>query len=185
MYQPFVDHVRYTGINSDLYCGDSGLERLFHEGNMDIILDITAIVASMIALFTLVLGVIEYARQGAVKRVDHFIEMRHRFKSNEKFRTIAELIEEDDETLRKIPYGDKRDFLGFFEEIALSLNSGLIHKQVVHYMFGYYAIRCWESSNFWCDLNRNSNYWQLFRDFVDQMKEVELNFKFKRKNFKL
>jgi hypothetical protein len=40
-------------------------------------------------------------------------------------------------------------FLGFFEEVALMMNSGLIRKEVAHYMFGYYAIHCWDSKNFW------------------------------------
>jgi hypothetical protein len=63
-----------------------------------------------------------------------------------------------------------------FEEVTLLMNSGLIRKPVAHYMFGYYAIRCWESENFWSDVNRDSPYWAALRTFVDEMKNVEDGF---------
>jgi len=150
---------------------------------MDLAKDIAIVAASVIALGTLIVGVIEYFRQGAAKRVEHFLEMRRRFKENQKFKTITDLLLTDDEGLRDIPVGDKLDYLGFFEEIALSMNSRLINKNVAHYMFSYYAIRCWESENFRRGINCDSIYWQAFRDFVEQMKEIEQGFRFRRKNF--
>lgn len=54
---------------------------------------------------------------------------------------------------------------------------------VSHYMFGYYALRCWESQHFWADVNRDSSYWALFRDFVEQMKQAEDSFKYERERF--
>jgi hypothetical protein len=50
-------------------------------------------------------------------------------------------------------------------------------------MFGYYALRCWESQHFWADVNRDSSYWALFRDFVEQMKQAEDSFKYERERF--
>lgn len=58
-------------------------------------------------------------------------------------------------------------------------------KHVAHYMFSYYAIRCWESENFWQDLNRESYYWALFRDFVFEMKKLEESYVFKRKYYRV
>ena len=151
---------------------------------MDLAKDIAVIAASLIALATLVIGVIEYSRQGAEKRAEHFLEMRRRLKENESFRIIAGLLDTNDAGLSKIPYEDKRDYLGLLEEIALSMNSRLIRKEVAHYMFGYYAIRCWESQNFWGDVDRDSIYWIVFRDFVGQMQDIERKFKYRRRNFK-
>jgi hypothetical protein len=82
------------------------------------------------------------------------------------------------------PFKEKRDLLGFFEEIALMMNSGLIRNEVAHYMFGYYAIKCWESKYFWSTVYRESIYWSLFRDFVEQMKQIEQSFQYNKRKFR-
>lgn len=143
--------------------------------------DLATIVGAVVAFVTLLKGVIEYTKQGAQKRAEHFIEMRKRLKENLTFKQICALTEGNDEQLKKLQFSDKRDFLGFFEEVALMVNSGLIKKEVAHYMFGYYALRCWESDSFWMGVNRDSPYWALFKDFATQMKEVEESFVFKRR----
>lgn len=146
--------------------------------------DIAAVIVAIIALFTFAKGVLEYGKQGAQKRAEQFESIRRHFKDNDTFKTLCDLLDRDDLQLRHIPFKDKRDLLGLFEEIALMTNSRIIHKEVSHYMFGYYAIRCWESTNFWAGVNRNSTYWELFRDYVEQMKKIESSFRFKRRNFK-
>lgn len=83
--------------------------------------------------------------------------------------------EDPQSVLREYSPDEKRNFLGFFEEIALLSNSGLIRKEVAHYMFGYYAIRCWQSKNFWYNMERDSPYWFLFRKFAIDMQEIEKN----------
>jgi hypothetical protein len=138
--------------------------------------DIATVVGVVLALFTLIKGVYEYVKQGAQKRAEQFVEMRKRFKENDAFRELAALIESNDSKLISEPFKNKRDYLGFFEEVALMVNSGLIKIEVAHYMFGYYAIRCWESDFFWSDVNRKSSYWALFRDFVTKMKKIEDSF---------
>ena len=119
----------------------------------------------ILALVTLLKGILEYSRQGAQKRAEHFLEMRKRLKENKLFKEICALLEGDSPQLREVPFKEKRDLLGFFEEVALMVNSGLIRKEVAHYMFGYYAIRCWESDHFWNDVNRGSIYWRVFKEF--------------------
>jgi hypothetical protein len=86
---------------------------------------------------------------------------------------ITGSFKNDDPKLAELPYHTELDFLGFYEDVALMVNSGLLKKPVAHYMFAYYAIRCWENNNFWGNLNRESPYWALFRDFVKQMEKVE------------
>jgi hypothetical protein len=65
------------------------------------------------------------------------------------------------------------------------MNSGLLRKEVAHYFFGWYAIKCWESKYFWENLVKEDPYWNLFRDFVLQMKEVESSFHYRRADFRL
>jgi hypothetical protein len=146
--------------------------------------DIATIAGVVIALVTLAKGVYEYVRQGAQKRAEQFIEMRKRLKENDTFRELAALIETNDPKLESMPYKDRRDYLGFFEEIALMVNSGLIRIELAHYMFGYYAIRCWESEHFWSDVNRDSQYWVLFKEFVRKMKEIEDSFTYDERKFR-
>ena len=156
-------------------------------------IDITTLVGVAIALFTLIKGIVEFVKQGTQKRAEQFVEMRKRFKENEIFREISALLENDNPKLAFEPYKNKRDYLGFFEEIALMVNSGLIKGEVAYYMFGYYAIKCWKSDNFWKIkskngksqyINRESQYWILFKKFVEKMMQKEDSFVYKEKLFR-
>jgi hypothetical protein len=146
--------------------------------------DIATVVGTLVALGVLIKGVLEYTAQGAQKRAEQFFAIRNRLKQNESFKNICDLLERDDPSLEKLAFKEKRDFLGLFEEVTLLMNSGLIRKPVAHYMFGYYAIRCWESKHFWVDVNRNSSYWAAFRRFVDEMKGLEDTFEYKPNSFR-
>ncbi|MEX2106394.1 MAG: hypothetical protein WD810_05800 [Solirubrobacterales bacterium] len=154
---------------------------------------LVGVVGALVALVTLIKALIEYTHQGRQKRAEHFFELRRRLKENEEFARVAELIDqtyaEEDaarparEELKDLPFQVKRDYLGLFEEIAIAMNSGLIKPQVAHYMFGYYALLCWESEEFWTDVNRLSHYWSLFADFCEQMRAERDRFEFRREDF--
>jgi hypothetical protein len=146
--------------------------------------DAATIAGVVIALSTLIKSAFEYTKQGAQKRAEQFENLRIRFKDDPMFRRICDLLEHDDPKLEAIAFKEKRDFLGFFEEVALMVNSGLMKPSVAHYMFGYYAIKCWQSDNFWNGVNRNSPYWWLFRDFAQRMSETEKKFRFVRRNYR-
>jgi hypothetical protein len=143
---------------------------------------ITEIIGAGLALATLLKGTVEYVKQGSQKRTELFLKMRDRY---DKFLDICTLLETQDEpessnNLRMLSFDRKRDFIGFYEEIALMTRSGLIRPAVAHYMFGYYAIRCWESDDFWSSLsggpNRQSKYWGVFRKFALDMQREERKF---------
>jgi len=141
--------------------------------------DLATIIGVAIAAFTLIRAFLEYRGQGIQKRVERFLEMRKRFEENAQLKEICNLLEYKDKRLAEIPFKAKRDLLGFYEEIAIMLNSGIIRREVAHYMFGYYAIRCWESDDFWRDVNRNSRYWAVFKNFALEMKDIETSKEFK------
>jgi hypothetical protein len=133
-----------------------------------------------VAVFTLAKGLYEYTKLAAQKRAEHFIHMRDRYGT---FWDICALLEKEKssvqakEKLCKLPFERKRSFLGFFEEIALMMQSGLIKKSVAHYMFGYYAILCWSSDAFWdssdSPLDRKSMYWAGFKTFAQEMSKIQ------------
>jgi hypothetical protein len=119
------------------------------------------------------MSVIEYSKQGTQKRANYFFELRRRFLEKEIFMEICLLCENNDPKIKTISDNDRLMLLDIFEEVAIAMNSNLIRKEVVHYMFGYYVIKCWKCDSFWEDLDKNSSYWELFHKFVIQMEEMD------------
>ena len=141
---------------------------------------VAELVGSAVALVTLIKGTMEYLKQGAQMRADLYLRMSDKFDS---FRDICTLLDNPMDAasstgLSSLAFDRKREFLGFYEELSLMTRSGLMKPAVVHYMFGYYAIRCWESEGFWNPggPSRKSQYWAIFASFVQQMKHEERRF---------
>lgn len=154
----------------------------------NIALIVSASVAAITLIITAISGILaflQFRRSVALRRADQFAAMRTRREESGTINRLAALLETDSTELRDIPWEDKIDLLGFYEDVALMVNSGLIREHVAHYMFAYYALRCWESDNFWYDVNRYSSYWALFRDFVERMQKIEDSFDFRRNNYRL
>jgi hypothetical protein len=145
---------------------------------------ILAGLTATIALATLFKAIIEYKRNASTKRLELFLAMRTRLRQDKEFIEICELLEMDDERLRSIPLVQKDRFTGFFEELAIMRNSGLINDAVTLYMFGYWAIRCNQSDNFWYGLNRNQALWSLFFSFATDMERAHATFAFNANNYK-
>jgi len=140
--------------------------------SLDITKDVAIVVGSLIALVTFFFGALEYSRQGHQARAAHFVQMRRRFLETPAYREILDLLATNDKRLTSVSIQEKRNFVGFLEEVALMVNSGLIRKEVAHYMFGYYVLLCDGSTDFWNGLDRESPYWSLFRRFAAEMKDV-------------
>lgn len=142
---------------------------------------VLATVGGVVALLTLWKGVAEYRRQGMVRRIEFFLEARSRLKTNEDYARITGMLEHDSEELRREPMGTKIAFVGFFEEIALLVNARVIRPEIAQYMFGYYALKCWDSTNFWIlderperPLDKEGEpYWAVFRGFVEEMRKAQ------------
>jgi hypothetical protein len=144
--------------------------------------DVAAIAGVGIAALTFIItawkGISEYLLQGVQKRTEHFIGLRKNLDEDKQLRKIIDALDDDVALLKnkkEIPQGDKRYFLGFFEQIALMMNSKLISVEVANYMFGYYAIRCWDTDEFWENMKQEKHecHWSLFKDFVEQMKSQD------------
>ena len=149
--------------------------------------DIALIIGNLGIALTLFFGLIQYRQSDAMARANKFFEMSRYIKEHEVFVRIFGMIEVDSPELAQLPYTEKLLFLGFYEEVAILVNSGLMKKHVAHYMFAYYAIRCWKSDHFWTgtnDMNWDSPYLHLFRNFVEQMQAIEAKPNFYLKNYK-
>ena len=145
----------------------------FFTDNKDLLTIIVASFAGLVALGTFIKAILEYRLQGRQKRAELFDKFKTTLKTEPRIVNINSQLEDDHETLAEIPLIDRYYFLGYYEQIAIAVNSGLIDKDVAHYMFGYFALRCWDSKHFWNGINRQSYYWSVFKKFVDTMQELE------------
>lgn len=140
--------------------------------DLSTIKDVSITVASIVTLITFMTGVVQYVRQGRQMRATQFVEMRRRFLEDLTFREILNLLPTDDPQLAQIPVQLRRNLVGFFEEVALMVNSKAIGEQVAHYMFGYYVNMVDGSTHFWEGLDKKSEYWALFRAFASRMRDA-------------
>lgn len=130
------------------------------------------IAAGVIAFITFVTGLLEYVRQGRQHRAQNFVQMRRRFLETPQYRQILDKLAVDDPTLANESIQEKRNFIGFLEEVALMVNSKLIRREVAHYMFGYYVLLAAKSQHFWSGLDKESPYWTVFREFAVEMGQM-------------
>ncbi len=151
---------------------------------LSVLKDFAIVLGSALALFTFINGLLEFRRQGRQKRADQFVQIRRRLKENEIFKRLTDLALRDAPELATMSPADKRDLLGLLEEVALMLNSGLIRREVAHYMFGSYVLACYQSNYFWKNLDAKDIYWSLFNDFAKQMKEEEQRFTFQSRRMR-
>jgi hypothetical protein len=140
--------------------------------------DLATIVGVGVAAFTFVKAMLEYRQQGVQKRAQSYFDLERKFLEDKELREICVLLDTDDIKLSEVSSELKLQFLGFYEQVALMLNSKLIEPEVAHYMFGYHAVRCIDSANFWKGEDKESPYWALFRHFAQRMKEFENGFRF-------
>jgi hypothetical protein len=77
------------------------------------------------------------------------------------------LLDVDDPKLAEfVMLNAKRKFMTFCEEVALLINSGLLSAETAYYMFGYYAVRAHNGSNFRSGLAYTTEHWALFMKFA-------------------
>lgn len=146
--------------------------------NKDALTIIIAFIAGFIAFGTFIKAILEYRLQGRQKRAELFDTLKNRLRTDQQLNCVTALLEGDEDELRNIAQIDKYYFLGFYEQVAIAVNSGLIKKNVAHYFFGYFARHCWDSINFWyldeeSVIDKDAYYWATFKKFVDKMNKIE------------
>lgn len=135
--------------------------------------DIALVVGGIAALTTFLTGLVEYARQANLRRGEAFIAMRRRFLEDPLFREILNLLDRDDPRLAELPVQDRRNFVGFLEEVAIMCESKMIRPEIAHYMFGRYVTLADDSQNLWQGLDKQGRYWTLFRRYAIENRAME------------
>jgi hypothetical protein len=144
-----------------------------------------AVVTAIVAVAGLWRSFLELAKQGATKRAEQFLEMRERLRRDKEFADICQYLETRDPRLREVPLITRDRFIGFFEELTLLWNSIVFNDEVVYYMFGYYALMCWRSNDFWHDLNREQILWSHYREMVARLERIEKTYSPSPRRFRL
>lgn len=126
-----------------------------------LIVDIIQDLSIAVTAIGLLMGYLEYLRQGRQRRAEKYFELVREFT---KFDDILDLLREDSPRLRKLRPAQRERFLGFYEDLALLVNSGLIQEHLAFYAFGYWLDKVWTSKHFWADpKNKEDSYWFLLR----------------------
>jgi hypothetical protein len=140
---------------------------------ISLIKDFSIIIAGIVTLTTFLSGVVEFVRQGRQRRAENLVQMRRRFLETPQYREILDMLQSSDPAIAKASVQERRNFVGFLEEIALMVNSRLIRPEVAQYMFGYYVLLVDRSKPFWDGLQRGDVYWTLFNQFAQEMAAME------------
>jgi hypothetical protein len=140
---------------------------------LSLIKDLSIIIAGIVALSTFASGVLEFARQGRQRRAENLVNMRRRFLETPQYREILDMLQGNDPGIAECSIQERRNFVGFLEEIALMVNSRLIKLEVAQYMFGYYVLLVARNDLFWKGLRHGDVYWTLFDQFAKQIEALE------------
>jgi hypothetical protein len=122
----------------------------------------------------LLMGYLEYLRQGRQRRAEKYFDLVREFG---KFDEILDLLQDDSPKLKRLKSSQRERFLGFYEDLALLVHSGLIQEHLAFYAFGYWLDKAWNSKHFWQDpKNKENGYWFLLRQLHFRMRAREGKF---------
>ncbi len=141
------------------------------QGLLTFVKDVSIIVAGAVTLVGLFASGWEYRKKNRADRATHFVELRRRFLEDRDFRRIQELLIADDPGLREISKQERRNFIGFLEEVGLMASSGIVRREIAWCMFGRYIELADASQNLWFGLDPGSQYWTVFKQTVKLIDE--------------
>lgn len=141
--------------------------------SLTFIKDVSIVLAGVVALVTFIFGALQFAMQARQTRAAQLVEMRRRFLEDKNFREILNLVAANSPQLSTVPIQERRNLVGFLEEIALLMNSKMIRNEVAFVMFGHYTIQISQCVAFWEGLDRESVYWTVFRNFSAEMSQLQ------------
>jgi hypothetical protein len=113
-------------------------------------------------------------RDGRLKRFENFQQMQRRYREDPSIQAVFRSIYPDQyrgdtEKQALATTKNKLDFMGFYEELALMVNSGIMRPDAAYYTFGVDAIGFWENERHWHD----DPTWKLFNSFVRNAQEFQ------------
>lgn len=131
--------------------------------------DILPIIGFFITFLGFGLAIWQYIKQKRHERMRYLMDIRSKFKGDARYTEIRRKIEYK-ESLSSHQIIDIYDIAGFYEELQIAINSNLISKEMVYYLFGYYIIQFYEADH---GLNLDADLWKGLKEIYHTMKQVE------------
>jgi hypothetical protein len=131
-------------------------------------------ISALVAVGVFAKSIYEYTRQNRLRRFEKYQDIAGQWDENKDVQAVRLLI--DSQEYRKLAETSpdtRQNFIHCYEDLALMRENGLISERVAFYMFGFYAIRAYESEEFWKDLKKNDPFYTLFCRFSARMQEIE------------
>lgn len=122
---------------------------------------------------SIIIALRQYRDAKNFKKASFFIDLRDRFKTNQQFSNIRRVLGNGG-NINEINQTDKYDYVGFFEELQIAINSKFIKPELVYYLFGYYIIQCDEAEL----IDRELPLWGAFKELANKMHEIRIDFKY-------
>jgi hypothetical protein len=111
-------------------------------------------------------------REGRLKRFEKYQQMQSRYRHDHSIQTVFRWLYPDqydgaEAKLATASTNDKLNFMGFYEELAIMVNSKIMIPEAAYYTFGVDAVEFWEKEGQW----RYDPTWKLFNSFVHGAQE--------------
>ncbi len=156
---------------------------------LTVIKDIATIVGVLVAAFALYRGYVAFRLQSTQSRYEHIKKIRDAAAKDETFQKIIAALETD-ASFEGITLAERTAFLSYYEEVALSVSSGLISLELAHHWYARHLLLCWKSTKFWVPIaiaaeergvRKDAPEWKALKQFVKDMERIDEDKKKKRR----
>jgi hypothetical protein len=142
---------------------------LYH--NAEFLAHIATFFGFLFAVVTLFIGLSQYHRSQQFKKAEYFFELRKVFKGTEKYNNLRKSINETGD-FNLITPSEIWDYMGFFEELQIAINSKFVSPEMVFYFFGVYILKLNEMVLKNSIASKNDKMWSVFFQLVDTMQKI-------------
>jgi hypothetical protein len=104
-------------------------------------------------------------REGRLKGFELFQQMQSRYRQDPSIQAVFRSLYPGHYGGEKQPPAtikDKLDFMGFYEELAIMVNSGILRDDAAYYTFGIDAVEFYNKASEW----QTDPVWKLFNSFA-------------------
>ncbi|MBR4029016.1 MAG: hypothetical protein IKJ08_05480 [Alistipes sp.] len=146
--------------------------------NCELFLECTTLV---IAIAAFVLSYVEYTKHKKRTRIEILCRYNERYQSDHELSKVVRYLEKIENPLKEGEKNEQPDrhsvemYMRFYEELYFLIKANSIKKEIVYYMFGHYVLVFEEHFTHLADwenqLGYQEEYWKVFRQFVNLMKE--------------
>ncbi len=133
---------------------------------------IISFISIIIAIIALVIAYLQYLKLKQFNKAKYFFDIRAKYKGDNRYCEIRYKIE-NNESLKTVNIISIFDNAGFFEELQIAINSKIIDKKMVFYLFGYYIIRFYEAVKKDGVINIESSHWLALNEIYKSMIEIQ------------